>query len=96
MISNFELVIGIEIHIELNTQTKCFSPISNDFNGPVNELISPIDLGYPGTLPLLNQAVVIKAIKLAKALNMEIAVSYTHLTLPTNTVTCRSRWSPYH
>ena len=72
MISNFELVIGIEIHIELNTQTKCFSPISNDFNGPVNELISPIDLGYPGTLPLLNQAVVIKAIKLAKALNMEI------------------------
>lgn len=72
MINNFELVIGIEIHIELNTQTKCFSPISNDFNGPVNELISPIDLGYPGTLPLLNQAVVIKAIKLAKALNMEI------------------------
>ena len=72
MISNFELIIGIEIHIELNTQTKCFSPISNDFNGPVNELISPIDLGYPGTLPLLNQAVVVKAIKLAKALNMEI------------------------
>ena len=72
MISNFELVIGIEIHIELNTQTKCFSPVSNDFNGLVNELISPIDLGYPGALPLLNQAVVIKAIKLAKALNMEI------------------------
>ena len=72
MINNFELVIGIEIHIELNTKTKCFSPVSNDFNGPVNQLVSPIDLGYPGTLPLLNQAVVVKAIKLAKALNMEI------------------------
>ena len=72
MINNFELVIGIEIHIELNTKTKCFSPVSNDFNGPINQLVSPIDLGYPGTLPLLNQAVVIKAIKLAKTLNMEI------------------------
>ena len=57
---------------QLNTKTKCFSPVSNDFNGPVNQLVSPIDLGYPGTLPLLNQSVVVKAIKLAKALNMEI------------------------
>ena len=72
MISNFELVIGIEIHIELNTQTKCFSPVANEFDAPANQLISPIDLAYPGTLPLLNQAVVIKAIQLAKALEMEI------------------------
>ena len=72
MIRNFETVIGIEIHIELNTKSKCFSPVANDFHGPVNQLICPIDLGYPGTLPLLNQAVVIKAIKLAKALKMQI------------------------
>lgn len=72
MVNNFETIIGIEIHIELNTITKAFSPVENNFNGPVNTLISPIDLGYPGTLPILNKEVVIKAIKLAKALNMTI------------------------
>ena len=72
MIKNFEVVIGIEIHLELNTKTKMFSGIKNEFLGDPNTLISPIDLGYPGTLPTVNKEAVIKAIKLAKALNMEI------------------------
>lgn len=72
MISNFQLVIGIEIHLELNTKTKMFSSVENKFNATPNTLISPIDLGYPGTLPTVNKQAVIKAIKLAKALNMEI------------------------
>lgn len=72
MIKNFELVIGIEIHLELNTKTKMFSAIKNDFNGEPNTLVSPIDLGYPGTLPTINKEAVVKAVKLAKALNMKI------------------------
>ena len=72
MIKNFEPVIGIEIHLELNTKTKMFSAIKNDFIGEPNTLISPIDLGYPGTLPTVNKEAVAKAIKLAKALNMQI------------------------
>lgn len=72
MIKNFELIIGIEIHLELNTKTKMFSAIENNFLAEPNTLISPIDLGYPGTLPTVNKEAVVKAIKLAKALNMEI------------------------
>ena len=72
MIKNFETVIGIEIHLELNTKTKMFSPVLNLFNQEPNTLVSPIDLGYPGTLPTVNKQAVIKAIKLAKALNMKI------------------------
>lgn len=72
MIGNFETIIGIEIHIELNTKTKAFSAVKNDFLEMPNKLISPTDLGYPGSLPILNKEVVIKAIQLAKALKMEI------------------------
>ena len=68
----WELVIGIEIHIELNTKTKMFSPILNNFNSMPNSNVSNIDLAYPGSLPLVNKEAIIKGIKLAKALNMEI------------------------
>ncbi|MCT4469840.1 Asp-tRNA(Asn)/Glu-tRNA(Gln) amidotransferase subunit GatB [Mycoplasma sp. HS2188] len=70
--NSFEVVIGIEIHLELNTKTKMFSPARIDFNAQPNTTINQIDLGYPGTLPLLNKEAVISAIKLAKALKMDI------------------------
>jgi len=70
--NNLETVIGIEIHIELNTKTKMFSPAKNDFNAAPNTLVHPIDLGYPGTMPRLNKGAVIKAVQFAKALNMKI------------------------
>ncbi|ENY53738.1 Aspartyl/glutamyl-tRNA(Asn/Gln)amidotransferase subunit B [Metamycoplasma alkalescens 14918] len=72
MNSDWELVIGIEIHIELNTKTKMFSSQPNLYSDTPNIYVSPIDLAYPGTLPIVNKQAVIKAIKLAKALNMEI------------------------
>lgn len=72
MIKNFEVMIGIEIHLELNTKTKLFSHAKNDFNSPPNTNATVFDLGYPGTLPSLNKEAVIKAIKLAKALKMNI------------------------
>ncbi|BAP00837.1 aspartyl/glutamyl-tRNA amidotransferase subunit B [Mycoplasmopsis californica HAZ160_1] len=70
--NSFEVIIGIEIHLELKTKTKMFSPAPIDFLAEPNTAINQIDLGYPGTLPLLNKEAVIYAIKLAKALNMNI------------------------
>ncbi|ADE19988.1 Asp-tRNA(Asn)/Glu-tRNA(Gln) amidotransferase subunit GatB [Mycoplasma crocodyli] len=70
--NNFEVIIGVEIHVELNTKTKMFSPAKNDFNAPPNTTFNQIDIAYPGTLPLLNKQAVIDAIMLAKALNMKI------------------------
>ncbi|UUD36019.1 Asp-tRNA(Asn)/Glu-tRNA(Gln) amidotransferase subunit GatB [Mycoplasmopsis citelli] len=70
--NNFETIIGIEIHIELKTQTKMFSPAKVDFNAVPNTNANQIDLGYPGTLPLVNKQAVKFALAFAKALNMEI------------------------
>ncbi|WP_029905415.1 Asp-tRNA(Asn)/Glu-tRNA(Gln) amidotransferase subunit GatB [Mycoplasmopsis opalescens] len=70
--NNLEVIIGIEIHLELNTETKMFSPAKIDFNAAPNTCINQIDIGYPGTLPLLNKKAVIFGIKLAKALKMKI------------------------
>ncbi|MGX9357727.1 Asp-tRNA(Asn)/Glu-tRNA(Gln) amidotransferase subunit GatB [Mycoplasma sp. 773] len=72
MDKNWELVIGIEIHIELNTKTKMFSSQPNLYTSNPNIYVSHIDLAYPGSLPIVNKQAIIKAIKLAKALNMEI------------------------
>lgn len=70
--NNFEVVIGIEIHIELNTKTKMFSHAPNSFGLAENTSVAPLDLAYPGTLPVVNKQAVIKAIMLGKALKMEI------------------------
>ena len=72
MIKNLEVVIGIEIHLELNTKTKLFSHAKNDFDSLANTNATVIDLGYPGTLPSLNKEAVVKGIKLCKALKMKI------------------------
>lgn len=69
---NYEVIIGIEIHLELNTKTKMFSSAPNNFKADPNTQVSVIDLAYPGTLPQLNKQAVVKSIKLAKALNMSI------------------------
>lgn len=70
--SNYQVTIGVEVHIELKTKTKCFSAAANTFAAKPNSQTSAIDCGYPGTMPVLNQAVVICAVKLASALKMEI------------------------
>ncbi|WP_036452300.1 Asp-tRNA(Asn)/Glu-tRNA(Gln) amidotransferase subunit GatB [Mycoplasma buteonis] len=70
--NNFETVIGIEIHLELKTNTKMFSPARIDFNAEPNTCAHQIDLAYPGTLPLVNKQAVKYGVALAKALNMTI------------------------
>ncbi|WP_432710245.1 Asp-tRNA(Asn)/Glu-tRNA(Gln) amidotransferase subunit GatB [Pedobacter sp.] len=70
--SEFELVSGLEIHVQLNTNTKIFSSDSASFGAKPNEHISPVSLALPGALPKLNKAVVEKAVKMGLALNCTI------------------------
>jgi len=69
---NFETVIGLEVHVELKTNSKIFSPAPAHFGAEPNTNTTVIDLGYPGVLPVLNKSVVDFAIKASLALNMEI------------------------
>ncbi|MBM7553424.1 Asp-tRNA(Asn)/Glu-tRNA(Gln) amidotransferase subunit GatB [Thalassobacillus pellis] len=70
---NFETVIGLEVHVELKTNSKIFSPSPNMFGDEPNTNVNPIDLGYPGVLPVLNEEAVNFAMKAAMALNCDIA-----------------------
>ena len=71
--NNYKPTIGIEIHLELKTNAKVFSPSKNDYNSGPNTNINEIDLGYPGVLPILNEEVVKKATKASLGLNMNIS-----------------------
>ncbi len=69
----YETVIGLETHIQLNTATKIFCSCKADsWNEPPNTNICPVCCGLPGVLPVLNEAVVEKAVLLAKAMHAEI------------------------
>ncbi|TGB01065.1 Asp-tRNA(Asn)/Glu-tRNA(Gln) amidotransferase subunit GatB [Halobacillus salinus] len=70
---NFETIIGLEVHVELKTESKIFSPSPNMFGDEPNTNVNPIDLGYPGVLPVLNEEAVNFAMKAAMALNCDIA-----------------------
>ncbi|WP_077296520.1 Asp-tRNA(Asn)/Glu-tRNA(Gln) amidotransferase subunit GatB [Virgibacillus pantothenticus] len=70
---NFETIIGLEVHVELKTKSKIFSPSTNEFGTAPNTNVNPIDLGYPGVLPVLNEEAVNFAMKAAMALNCDIA-----------------------
>ena len=52
---NFEAVIGIEIHVEMKTRTKMFSASPNRFGATPNTLVTPVDMAFPGTLPVVNK-----------------------------------------
>ncbi|MBM3402415.1 MAG: Asp-tRNA(Asn)/Glu-tRNA(Gln) amidotransferase GatCAB subunit B, partial [Bacteroidetes bacterium] len=63
-IDKYELVAGLEVHVQLSTQSKIFSTDSAGFGAEPNEHVSPVSLGLPGTLPRLNEKVVEYAIKM--------------------------------
>lgn len=69
----FETVIGLEVHVELKTDSKIFSASPNQFGAEPNTNTSVIELGYPGVLPVLNKKAVEYAMKAAMALNCEVA-----------------------
>ncbi len=69
----FEPVIGLEVHVELNTKTKMFSSAPNLFGSEPNTNLTPVCLGLPGSLPVLNEQAVRYSISLGLALGCEIA-----------------------
>src|SRR6187431_1691583 len=74
----FEPVLGFEVHVELNTQTKMFSDAPNParpegWDGGPNTAITPVDLGLPGSLPVVNEQAIKYSISLGLALGCEIA-----------------------
>ena len=69
---NYETIIGIEVHAELNTKHKIFSPSINNINSEPNTNVHPIDLGLPGTLPRFNQEVLQKSILVCEGFNMDV------------------------
>jgi len=71
-IEKYELVVGLEVHAQLSTNTKIFSSDSSAFGGGPNTHISPVSLGHPGTLPRTNARAVEYAVKLGLAVNSKI------------------------
>lgn len=69
---NFETVIGLEVHVELKTNSKIFSPSPAHFGEDPNKNTNIIDWSFPGVLPVMNKGVVDAGIKAALALNMDI------------------------
>jgi len=69
---NYEIVCGIETHVELATKTKIFCGCTTEFGGEPNTHCCPVCTGQPGSLPILNQKVVEYAIKAGLALNCKI------------------------
>jgi aspartyl-tRNA(Asn)/glutamyl-tRNA(Gln) amidotransferase subunit B len=72
-VDGWEAVIGLEIHVQLNTDSKMFCACANVFGAEPNTLTCPVCLGYPGALPTINGGAVDKAIQIGLALDCEIA-----------------------
>lgn len=72
MENSYKPTVGIEVHAELKTNTKIFSDSRNGYATFANTNVNVVDLGYPGTLPTLNEEVIKKAIKAATILNCKI------------------------
>lgn len=68
----YEVVIGLEVHVQLRTETKIFSTASAAYGAPPNTQVSPLDLGLPGVLPVLNMRAVELAMKAGFALNCQV------------------------
>jgi aspartyl-tRNA(Asn)/glutamyl-tRNA(Gln) amidotransferase subunit B len=69
---NYEVVIGLEVHLQLKTRSKAFCGCSTEFGSKPNSQVCPVCLGFPGSLPVFNKTVLDYAIKVALALNCKI------------------------
>jgi aspartyl-tRNA(Asn)/glutamyl-tRNA(Gln) amidotransferase subunit B len=71
-IAKYEVVIGLEVHVQLGTETKLFSRCSTAFGNPPNTQTDPVVLGLPGALPVLNRQAVVLGTMASMALNCEV------------------------
>jgi aspartyl-tRNA(Asn)/glutamyl-tRNA(Gln) amidotransferase subunit B len=78
LIDGYELVVGLEVHVELATATKLFSASPNRFGDDPNTNIDPVTLGLPGSLPVLNRRAVELAIRIGLALHCDVKPSLFH------------------
>lgn len=72
VLTMYELVVGLEVHVQLRTQSKAFCGDSTDFGAMPNTLLSPISMGHPGTLPRFNGQVLEYGVLLGLAMNCQI------------------------
>ncbi|MBL0728968.1 Asp-tRNA(Asn)/Glu-tRNA(Gln) amidotransferase subunit GatB [Piscinibacter sp. HJYY11] len=73
LIRGYEVVIGIETHVQLSTKSKAFSGSSTQFGAAPNTQASPVDLALPGTLPVMNKGAVERAIRFGLAVGAKVA-----------------------
>src|SRR3978361_1790096 len=71
--ATFDPVMGLEVHVELNTVSKMFCGCSTAFGAPPNTQTCPVCLGLPGSLPVVNAKAIESAIRIGLALNCSIA-----------------------
>ena len=69
---NYEIVMGIEMHVELKTKTKMFSPAPTTYGEKPNTNVDVVDIAFPGTLPTVNKRGVVLALRACMGLNLEI------------------------
>ncbi|GAB76636.1 aspartyl/glutamyl-tRNA(Asn/Gln) amidotransferase subunit B [Austwickia chelonae] len=74
-LDSFDPVMGLEVHVELNTRTKMFCACPTEFGAVPNSQVCPVCLGLPGALPVVNRAAVDSAIRIGLALNCSIAAT---------------------
>ncbi len=85
---DWELVVGLEVHVELSTKTKLFCGCANAFGSEPNTNICPTCLGLPGSLPVMNAAAIESAMRLGRALNCTVSPgvmarkNYTYPDMP--------------
>ncbi len=69
----YEVVIGLEVHVQLNTKTKLFTQVPYHYGEPPNTLVDEVVLGLPGTLPVLNKAAILKTVEVGSVFGCKIA-----------------------
>jgi aspartyl-tRNA(Asn)/glutamyl-tRNA(Gln) amidotransferase subunit B len=68
----YETVIGLEVHVQLKTRTKCFCACATEFGAPPNTQVCPVCLGFPGVLPVLNRTALEYAVRAGLGLNCAV------------------------
>ena len=80
--TGWETVIGLEIHAQLATRSKIFSASATAYGAPPNAQANLVDLGYPGTLPVLNREAVRMAVRFGLAVGAEVSRRSVPLARP--------------